>query len=308
MKNLNITIKFFLPAAFFFITLSVLLAFFVNNNIETLLIDRTKSLIANFTESHAVYMLNPNDFSFENPEKTKLIFSDFSEKIIKTAEVARIKVWDKEGRIIFSDDKSIVGKYFKDNEEYKEAMKGNTAIEISELTKNENQEEKEYGKLMEVYVPIIFQNGAEPSGVIETYYKFDAVSKIIRSAQIKILGAAAIMIFIFFLFFLFSFKILIKNPLFKLNTVVKKISEGNLNIKANVFSNDEIGELSKSFNEMTNKLKNNQEELRKINNELESRVKEKLGPYDEKIKKLEEEIYNLEKTRNNLEIKLKEFL
>lgn len=307
MKNLSITIKFFLPVAFFFIILSALLAFFVNNNIKILLIDRAKLFIVSFTESHAIHTLTPNDFSFENPEKVEFIFNDFLEKI-RTPETVRIKVWDKNGRIIFSDDKSVVGKYFQDNEEYNEAMRGNPAVEISELKKTENQDEKEYSKLMEVYVPVIFRQGEKPSGIIETYYKFDAVDKVIRTAQIKIFSAAGTVILVFFLFFLFSFKTSVKNPLLKLVSVVKEISGGNLNIKTNIALNDEIGSLSKSFDKMVEKLRNNQEELKKINLELENRVKERLGPYDEKIKKLEEEIYDLEKTKNNLEEKLKEFL
>jgi signal transduction histidine kinase len=63
----------------------------------------------------------------------------------------------------------------------------------------------------------------------------------------------------------------ILEPLLKIVKVSKEITFGNLKTRAPVLSNDEIGKLAESFNEMVDKLDESQEELE---NRVEERTKE----------------------------------
>ena len=60
------------------------------------------------------------------------------------------------------------------------------------------------------------------------------------------------------------------NPIKKLQTAAQNIKEGNLDFTVEVESNDEIGELCRSFEEMRQRLKDNAEE--KINSESENKA------------------------------------
>ena len=65
---------------------------------------------------------------------------------------------------------------------------------------------------------------------------------------------------------------MVSNPIIKLNEISNEISNGNLNKRVDIRTNDEIGMLGDTFNKMVNNLEISQNELRKSHNQLEERV------------------------------------
>src|SRR5262245_3057333 len=45
-------------------------------------------------------------------------------------EVVRVKIWDRNSSVIWSDEPQLVGQRFPDNDELKEALEGEVAVEI----------------------------------------------------------------------------------------------------------------------------------------------------------------------------------
>ena len=82
---------------------------------------------------------------------------------------------------------------------------------------------------------------------------------------------------------------LITEPVIQLIEGVKAIARGDLNVKTKVRSNDEIGQLSFTFNEMAKKLKDSRSGLEKRTIELEDSNKE-LERSKERIQKNEERL------------------
>lgn len=298
-KNLSIITKFFIPGFIVFLILVVFLTIFIDFTLQKIVIQISKSFIASTVRLQAEKLLRPENFYIENSEESEKIFNEFLDKI-KTREILKTKVWDKEGNIIFSEDKNLVGKNFKDNEEFKIAITGKIETEIQKPVDDENINEKNENRLLEIYIPVFFESN-NPYGIIEVYYKFDNIFNIAREFRINIFFSIALSILGLFLFIFFAFNIFIKNPLKKLSDAVYGIKKGDLNKRAEIHSNDEIGKLSESFNDMIERLNSSQKDLQK-------RVDEKLGPYDEKFKILENQVDDLEKIKNNLEEKLKNFI
>lgn len=83
------------------------------------------------------------------------------------------------------------------------------------------------------------------------------------------------------LFVAFFYAKTFSHPIRKLDTYAKEISQGNLNIQADIKTSDEIGSLANSFNNMA-------ESLRLQTNELERKVDERTSDLQEKIEELEE--------------------
>lgn len=305
-KNLSITTKFLFWGIIIFVSLAFFFALFASNTIERLMIGQTKDSIIDFTRLHAGNNLKPENFSL-GAVGNEDIFTNFF-KQINTKNVLRIKVWDKEANIVFSDDKSIVGKNFSGDEELNEAMEGNVEAEIQEPVKPENIAEKGYGQLLEIYVPVFFSGDSRPAGIIEIYYKLDEVNKLIKEARLKILTSAVLSVFIFTFFIWIFLRRIIKDPILKLEKTADKIAKGDLDKRVLIKSQDELGSLADSFNKMVSELKKSHDSLEKSNIDLERRVKEKLSPYDMKIKNLESEVSDLKKTKDNLEEKLKRYM
>lgn len=67
----------------------------------------------------------------------------------------------------------------------------------------------------------------------------------------------------------------ISTPLNRIMKVIKDVERGNLKARSNLISNDEIGELSQSFDHMAQELERNRAELEDLNRNLEQRVAEK---------------------------------
>jgi sigma-B regulation protein RsbU (phosphoserine phosphatase) len=101
--------------------------------------------------------------------------------------------------------------------------------------------------------------------------------------------AGFVIIAILFIYFLVGIGITkyIITPIQVLNEGAKKISKGNLEVEVKVQSQNEIGNLSKTFNQMVRNIKKSQEELEDANLNLEKKVEERTSELNEKNHELQ---------------------
>lgn len=89
----------------------------------------------------------------------------------------------------------------------------------------------------------------------------------------------------------------ITRPLRRLHEGIEEITKGNLDFKVGTPSSDEVGQLSRAFDEMTVNLKKSKEELGKYSGNLEEKVEERTRELEidiEKRKKAEKELEDSE--------------
>ncbi len=95
-------------------------------------------------------------------------------------------------------------------------------------------------------------------------------------------------------------------PLSKIFETVNKIRDGDLRERSNVITNDEIGYLANSFNQMLDKIESTNEEMETINRELEQRVKDRTFEVEKALKSLQKENKARKKIENDISRSLKE--
>lgn len=119
-------------------------------------------------------------------------------------------------------------------------------------------------------VAIFFQQDLPEEVIGEAYVELslDNLYKTIVDIRHKTLLLTVILIVLAFILTLFVTRLII-GPLLGLVEATKRVSSGELDYKVKVYSNDEIGDLALSFNEMTENLKNTYEKLEKRTKELE---------------------------------------
>lgn len=286
-------IRLRLIAWFFVIILIILIngivsSILISNQLKETAIERTRLVTAYFVITHADVHLTKDDFSAENFDEKEKIFSEFF-KGIDTIEVVRIKVWSTDATILYSDDKSIVGKNFPDNEHFQNAVKGTIDVNTKPSEDLENVAEKGYEQLMELYIPITLDSD-EVVGVIELYTKLDFINRAISKNNAILLRTILISILIILVVVILAFLSIqkfITNPIIRLRDVAREVGKGKLNTKIEVKSEDELGELSSAFNQMTKNLKESRKELEEYNNELETKVEERTKKLKEKLDDLE---------------------
>jgi signal transduction histidine kinase len=95
--------------------------------------------------------------------------------------VARVKIWDETGRIVYSDKAALIGKRYPFSAQERADLKsGRVEAEVSDLSKPENRYERGMGKLLEVYLPIRTPSGRPLR--FEMYYRSSFISA--RAARI----------------------------------------------------------------------------------------------------------------------------
>jgi PAS domain-containing protein len=85
-----------------------------------------------------------------------------------------------------------------------------------------------------------------------------------RSNSVRIIIIVAVLYIVALLFLLSLLLIFVLNPINKLDKVAKEIMVGNYNVQAEVKSEDEIGMLARSFNEMAKKLSLEMSEAKRL--------------------------------------------
>jgi len=112
-------------------------------------------------------------------------------------EVDLVKVWNRNGTIVYSDNHAIIGKSFPIDEDLGQALAGQANANITDGRDAENVEDHLTGPLIQVYVPLVFNGSSSPSGAFELYLPYAPVQAAIdrESNQLYLLLAAGLTVF-----------------------------------------------------------------------------------------------------------------
>lgn len=105
-----------------------------------------------------------------------------SEGLLNIPGIFRLKVWNTDGTILWSDHAELIGKNFAQNHHFQVASNGKVAYNNEGFRKAENQTEQNERIVVEVYLPVY--DGGRVIGVIELYESnSDLSSLMVRTAE-----------------------------------------------------------------------------------------------------------------------------
>ena len=96
---------------------------------------------------------------------------------VANGRIVRVKIWSPQGRVIYSDDHTLIGRTFPVASDLGEALDGETSSDVSSLTSAENVAERSFGQLLEVYVPLRFAPTGPPVGAFELYLPYAPIAQ-----------------------------------------------------------------------------------------------------------------------------------
>jgi len=107
------------------------------------------------------------------------------EQILNDQHIVRVKIWNRDGVLIYSDEKELVGRYFPMDEDLRRALDGETTMAVSSLDKEENILEKgRFGsQLLEIYVPLRIHDSPQILGSYEIYHDLAVVGSSIAATR-----------------------------------------------------------------------------------------------------------------------------
>jgi signal transduction histidine kinase len=95
--------------------------------------------------------------------------------------VVRVKIWDLDGTVLYSDEPRLVGQVFPLGEDERNSLDNpQVRAEVSDLKAPENIYERDFGTLLEVYRPVWTPSGHQL--LFEVYLRYDEVTA--RSGQL----------------------------------------------------------------------------------------------------------------------------
>jgi signal transduction histidine kinase len=92
-----------------------------------------------------------------------------------TGPVVRVKIWNGQGQILYSDEPRLIGtRYQLPAAETHALHTGGVDAEVSDLSRPENRYERQYGKLLEVYLGLRATDGTPV--LFELYQRFSSIA------------------------------------------------------------------------------------------------------------------------------------
>jgi two-component system, NarL family, sensor kinase len=118
---------------------------------------------------------------------------------VKSASIVRVKLWSRDGTILYSDEPRLDGRHFGlSAEETALFANGRADAEISDLGKPENRFERPDGKLLEAHTAIHTPDGTPV--LFEIYQRFGSVSasaaRLLRMLALPLLGGLLVLLLI----------------------------------------------------------------------------------------------------------------
>jgi signal transduction histidine kinase len=172
----------------------------MGNEIKTSVAHRTGATTALYVDSFVAPLLqelgNASAPSPQNMEQLSQLLQDTS----MGKQIVSFKVWNPEGRVLFSTDQEIVGKTFPIEEGLSQAIKGEVNSSISRLQKQENAPERAVNsELLETYSPVRLSGTNKVIAVAEFYQTVDALNQEAAAAQRKswlVVGGTTLIIYL----------------------------------------------------------------------------------------------------------------
>ncbi|MTD14721.1 integral membrane sensor signal transduction histidine kinase [Nakamurella sp. YIM 132087] len=110
-----------------------------------------------------------------DPEALAAVDIEVREHLLTQESVVRVKIWNRDGTIVYSDDPRLIGMRFElEAEELEVFSTPEIRAEVSDLAAPENLYERDSGKLLETYRPIWTPDG-QPL-LFEVYFRYDQVT------------------------------------------------------------------------------------------------------------------------------------
>lgn len=113
--------------------------------------------------------------------------------------IVRLKVWNLQHWLVYSDNPNLVGRWFAGTEPLEAAFAGEVSSDITDLSAPEEREERQFGELLSVYVPLRIDAGeftADPSGTVvgafEIYLPYAPIAAQIREDTTRLLLALGV--------------------------------------------------------------------------------------------------------------------
>ncbi len=151
----NLLLRFTLISFFLTIGIAIALTLGIQQRLENDALQQE----ANSAADQVALILNPNLWAHDltgplTPSRFSALDSLIRKEILRE-HIVHVKIYSRDGTVLYSDEANLVGHKFPIDDELAKALTGQVGMDISDLSKPENITERgQYSRLLEVYIPL----------------------------------------------------------------------------------------------------------------------------------------------------------
>lgn len=212
--------------------------------------------------------------------------------------VKYVVIMDQNRKVVMHNRLDEVGKVYSDPESM-EAVNTQAPF-FKDYPSGENK-----GKVCDIVVPV--EASGVRLGTVRLGYSHKGIENEIAYARNQLVLVASIASLLGLLL-AFLISNVICRSIKQLTQATRRITRGDLTVRTEVTSEDEIGELSKSFDQMTSYLRKSREEVERHREHLEELVKERTKELERVNEKLRQDIAERKKVEKKIKQKTEDLI
>lgn len=191
----NLLLRFSVVSFAIMFVMAMFLAIILSNKIRSDAINDLVDEAVGSSQGRLLRAITPADLEVPMSAERYNKFNEFVLSSIVSDRIALVKLWAKDGTIIYSTEREEVGARFPGNENLLIALRGEETIEG--LAPGNRRNERLPSKylnvpLTEVYTPIIFPGTTEPQGAFEIYQFYAPTIQRMKSLRNWVFGSIGI--------------------------------------------------------------------------------------------------------------------
>ena len=271
-KSLNLAQQYALASLLVFISGMLAIGWWVNKEIETGVIQYTAATAALYLNSFITPELQELARQSQLSNETITTLDHFYRETPLGKQVVSFKIWNPQGRILYSNNPSLIGRVFPMTPSNTQAWNGIVTAEFSSLDYAEHAFERELNiPLLEIYSPVRERLSDRIIAVAEFYNDASVVTKQLIQARLEswlVVVGVTLMMFVLLFGIVYRGSWLIERQRQELHTRIKQLSEL---LGQNKALNERVGRASSRAIEL------NERFLRRVSAELHDGPAQALG-------------------------------
>lgn len=199
LSQLSLARQFMLANLIVLVISLLLIGWWVGQQIETGVIDRTAGQTALYVDSFV-------DPALQGVTPDETLTADRAAQLDRLVaetplgeHIVAFKIWNPQGRILYSTNPTLIGQVFPLKDELARAIQGEVVSHITDLEDVENLLERgQYTELLETYSPVQANSTNEVIAVVEFYQPVDALRRQIEAARASswlVVGAVTLLVY-----------------------------------------------------------------------------------------------------------------
>ena len=154
----------------------------ITNSVAYRIGGMTGMYVDSFIAPHVQSLATTGDLSADDRAALDQLFIDTP----LGQKIASLKIWRRDGRVLYSNNKALIGRMFPIDEGLKLALAGDVHSEMSDLKSVENEFERgRWSQLIETYVPLRADGAGTVIAAAEFYHSTDQLALESRAAQLQ---------------------------------------------------------------------------------------------------------------------------